>query len=271
MSEDGKEKTATDLINYSTEGGLSVTVNRSVVPEGLAYPKYKPYLRRDFLYSCAYCTICEGEAEAIRFTIDHYEPQTAREDLINDYSNLLYCCDDCNILKGDRSPPDSARADGYRFFRPDKDVRNEHFKITGQRVESNSNTGYFTIEYLDLNRLSLRRLREMREKLFKSVRFVSEGIAALRSLPVDQLPPAFRSRAMRMIQQANSDNQELMRSIDELLEGYARSALEDPDDTPEDPAAKRERLQRLRQMQAMYPGTWQFRKGKATTKGKKKR
>ena len=66
---------------------------------------------------------------AIRFTIDHYEPRSARPELENDYNNLMYCCDTCNSLKGDRCPPQSARHDGFRFYRPDN------------QQQTNTNTG----------------------------------------------------------------------------------------------------------------------------------
>jgi hypothetical protein len=35
-------------------------------------------------------------------TIDHYEPQKARPELTNCYDNLMYCCDDCNMLKREK-------------------------------------------------------------------------------------------------------------------------------------------------------------------------
>jgi 5-methylcytosine-specific restriction endonuclease McrA len=73
----------------------------------------------------------ESEAMAIRFTIDHYEPQKARPDLVDDYTNLMYACDECNLRKGDRYPPPAARATGMRFFRPDEDVHSDQFSITG--------------------------------------------------------------------------------------------------------------------------------------------
>ncbi|MGC1294505.1 MAG: hypothetical protein WA869_05640 [Alloacidobacterium sp.] len=59
----------------------SALVERSVVPKGLQYGNYKKYLRYDFMYSCAYCSMSEAEAQAIRFTIDHYEPRNARPEL----------------------------------------------------------------------------------------------------------------------------------------------------------------------------------------------
>lgn len=96
-------------------------VTRSEVPACLPYSEYRPYLRYDFICSCAYCTMTESEAQAIRFTIDHYHPQNARPDLIDEYSNLMYACDECNTRKGDRYPPTSAQTNGIRFFRPDQD------------------------------------------------------------------------------------------------------------------------------------------------------
>jgi hypothetical protein len=49
----------------------------------------KPGFRNDFFYSCAYCTMSEAEAQATRFTVDHYEPKNAQPDLINAYDNLM--------------------------------------------------------------------------------------------------------------------------------------------------------------------------------------
>ena len=107
--------------------GQTALVTRSSVPDALPYNDYKPYLKIDFLYSCAYCTIAESEATTIRFTIDHYEPRRARPDLENRYDNLMYCCDTCNIYKNDITPPANARAAGVRYFRPDTDHRSDHF------------------------------------------------------------------------------------------------------------------------------------------------
>jgi 5-methylcytosine-specific restriction endonuclease McrA len=83
----------------------SSLIERSKVTPNLPYSEYKETLREDFIYACAYCTITEFEAQGIRMTIDHYEPQTARPELTNEYDNLMYCCDDCNALKGNRCPP----------------------------------------------------------------------------------------------------------------------------------------------------------------------
>jgi 5-methylcytosine-specific restriction endonuclease McrA len=57
--------------------------------------------------------------------LNHYEPRGARPELVHEYSNLMYTCDQCNTQKGDRYPPPPARLNGHRFFRPDQDIFQE--------------------------------------------------------------------------------------------------------------------------------------------------
>jgi len=93
-------------------------VVRSPVTPGLPYREYKEILRDDFLWSCAYCTVSEFEAQTIRMTIDHYEPQSARPDLKDDYRNLMYCCDDCNSLREKNSHQNLREQMGTGSFVP---------------------------------------------------------------------------------------------------------------------------------------------------------
>jgi HNH endonuclease len=236
-------------------------VTRSVVPAGQKFSKYKQYLRHDFFYSCGYCTMSEAEAQAVRFTIDHYEPRSARADLEHEYSNLMYSCDQCNTLKGDRCPKPSARADGYRFFRPDQDVYQEHFQKNGVRLESKTNVGYYSIQTLDLNRLALRRLREIRERLTKCDRLVAEGIFGLRHLHIDKLPQSIKGNAARAILQATNVADRIANDIDALLREHARSPLVDPD--PEADSRAKDRARNLGDLQVLHPGAWRSpRKGR---------
>ena len=229
-------------------------VTRSTVPADQKFTEYRQYLRHDFLYSCGYCTISEAEAQALRFTIDHYEPRGARPDLEHEYSNLMYSCDQCNTLKGDRCPPASARADNYRFFRPDQDVYQEHFHTNGIRLESTSNVGYYSIEALDLNRLALRRLREIRERLTKCDRLVTEGVFGLRNSHIDNLPQSIKGKALRAISRATDIANRIPDEIDALLREHARSPLVDPD--PEAASRAEERASKLEGLQNLHPGRW---------------
>src|SRR4051794_36398673 len=116
------------MTNTPAKVRSSTLIVRSQQPQLENYQDYRPALRQDFFHSCAYCTMTEAEAQAVRFTIDHYEPQKARPDLVNVYANLMYACDECNSRKGDRCPPESARKDGYRFFCADLDEFLDHFE-----------------------------------------------------------------------------------------------------------------------------------------------
>ena len=229
-------------------------VRRSTVPSGLKYGEYRQTLRHDFIYSCAYCTMSEAEARAIRFTIDHYEPRNARPDLIDDYDNLMYSCDECNDRKGDRCPPSEARAQGHRFFRPDQDRYQDHFQIKGVRLEAQSNPGTYSLEALDLNRLSLRRLRDIRARLHKCDHLVVAGVLGLRAFHIDRLPPSLKGQAARAIRQVVSMADKVADGIDSLLRDFARSPLIDPD--PEAEVRAEERAAKLQQVQALYPGNW---------------
>ncbi len=232
----------------------SQLVVRSTVPVRKNYSDYREFLRYDFFFSCAYCTIAESEAQAIRMTIDHYEPRNARPDLENTYDNLMYACDECNKRKGDRSPPPDARANGFRFMRSDQDFRDEHLECKGPRVEPKTNTGSYSIQTLDLNRLGLRRLREIRDRLAKCEIFASDGVLALRKFHIDQLPQEIKGKASRAIGDATSTQSKISQEIDDLLRSYARSPLIEAD--PEAEARDRDRAADLKSMEALFPGAW---------------
>ncbi len=257
------EKQSTVAASRSEQMGLVV---RSTVPANLEYGEYKPFLRVDFWHSCAYCTMTEAEARAIRFTIDHYEPREARKELVNEYSNLMYSCDECNRRKGDRYPPVEAREQGYRFFRPDQDIRSEHFERNEIYIREKSNVGYFTIQALDLNRANLKRLRELRARLIECDEYIVEGITALRAFPADTLPKSIRTTALEKIKKAMNVAEDLGAAIDSVLRDFAKSPLVDPDGDAEQRA--KERAKQLQELEAMYPGSWRAPRKRITKKKK---
>ncbi|WP_369818587.1 HNH endonuclease [Phenylobacterium sp. Root700] len=229
-------------------------VKRSEVTAGLAYSDYRNELRYDFYYSCAYCTITEYEAAGIRFTIDHYVPQGNTEIDVHAYENLMYACDECNLRKGNRHPPASAQEAGFRFFRPDKDALLEHFSASGVRVNHVTNTGYYTIQSLDLNRQSLRRLREYRERLAETHEYVVAGIHALRHVRIDRFPKHVRTQVLNAIKSAQEAANEREEEIETTLRDFARSPLLDRD--PDAETRAKERTRELDQMKALHPGAW---------------
>jgi hypothetical protein len=229
-------------------------VVRSDVPADLPYREYLKYLRKDFVWSCAYCTMSEAEAMAIRFTIDHYEPRWARPDLLNAYDNLMYSCDECNTRKGDLVPPETARQKGVRFFRPDMDARSDHFELEGVQVKSKTDIGEFSIDAIDLNRRSLRTLRDIRQRLTRCDEMVAEGVLALRRFHIDRLSESIKQRAATTIRRAIKEATETADDIDELLSNYARSPLLGPDDDADaDAKEARQRKAQMADWKALFP------------------
>jgi len=86
------------------------------------YTEYRPFLGQDFHYRCAYCLTHEyflgGEAGC---AIDHHRPlrgPCARPDLLAVYTNLYWCCRECNENKGEAWPSSEEYSRGYRFLDP---------------------------------------------------------------------------------------------------------------------------------------------------------
>jgi hypothetical protein len=237
-----------------SSGNATALVIRSAVEAGLPYFNYRQYLRHDFYYSCAYCTMSEAEATAIRFTIDHYEPKSGRPDLINEYTNLMYSCDQCNLLKGNRSPTPEARANGYRYIRPDQDAYSDHLSLSGVRLTPKTHVGEFSIEAIDLNRKSLRKLRELRQRLADCEQVIAEGVAGLRRFHNDQLPTNLKGQAGTTIARSATVAQKMADDIVALLRNHARSPLIDPDNESEGRA--KERAEKLNEWASLYPGNW---------------
>lgn len=245
-----------EVTTAATDSRDTALVRRSEVPPDKPYKEYKRWLRHDFIYSCAYCTMSEAEARAIRFTIDHYEPIKIRPELADAYNNLMYCCDECNKRKGDRCPPPGARAAGIRFFRPDSDYWQDHFERRGERLDAMSSVGSYSIDALDLNRKGLRILRSLRERLTGSDVHIAAGVLALKRFPIDRLPPSVKATAVRYISQSIAVRNDLADEIDRLLRDFAKSPLIEEEPDPDFEARTRERQARLAETEALHPGNW---------------
>lgn len=236
-----------------------VLLSRSVVPVETDYKRYKQFLRNDFYYSCAYCTMSEGEAQTIRFTIDHYVPKSLDAALECEYTNLMYCCDECNMLKGTLFPSHEQVQAGERFFRPDWDDYATHFSSNfdsnkGQILNGETLVGEFTVEFLDLNRYSLRKLRTIRAELSECSRFVAHGVFQLRHFPIDQLPKHMRSKALQAIDSCEEMVEAMATAVDDVLRGFAHSFLADED--PDIAQSRKNRKQSLKALKTMQPGLW---------------
>jgi uncharacterized protein (TIGR02646 family) len=238
----------------------SPLVVRSKVAQATSYQSYREDLRWDFFYSCAYCNTMEFEAQGLRFTIDHYRPQISNTKLKADYSNLMWCCGDCNSRKGDSELPSEAVEAGYRFYKADVDDFFEHFKCDEEEIAGLTKVGVYTDTLLHLNRQKLRRIRSLRRELSLAQDAIVEGINGLRKLPIDQLPQRSKGEALVKSKRALEASENMQQRIDALLRDFAHSELVDKSE--DDVEAQRGRRELLANLGAMFPGAQRGRDSK---------
>jgi hypothetical protein len=99
--------------------------NRRHGPTGYSsHESYRPWLRDEFAFRCAYCLLREVWGKYTgEFDIDHFIPQNCDASLVSRYENLVYSCRACNTVKGTVLLPDAkhyfvaenihVRLDGY--------------------------------------------------------------------------------------------------------------------------------------------------------------
>ena len=221
----------------------TVTLVRSQVPLKSNYIDYQQDLRRDFWYSCAYCSVTEIEAQGIGFQIDHYLSQATHPDLKNHYYNLMWSCTKCNRFKGDYCPDEVKVQSGYIIIRPDEDDPRNYFSLNEYELEHKNETGKFNLIKLDLNREQLRRVRELRAELTASQNFIAFGVSELLSLSLDSITKNHRAVFKSQLDKLRDTHEQLTNSIEELIKGLAQSNLLDEDlNKPERMKQRREYL-----------------------------
>ena len=145
---------------------MSVFVRYEEPPHYSDYRLYKPHLRRDFHYQCAYCTVHEAEFGGhYNFQIDHFRPQSLFPQLRTEYSNLYYACSICNTYKSNKWPTEEQRQQGYRFLDPCIDDYAAHFEeLPDWTLRVLTKPAKYTLVHCRLNRLQLVGLRQMRKE-----------------------------------------------------------------------------------------------------------
>ena len=131
-------------------------VRQTDVPRYGDYKKYKPLLRKDFLYRCAYCQHHErtiGQVAAM--SVDHFRPKSLFPNLRVEYTNLYYCCGECNTYKGNKWPGPEQRDAGECFVDVCVDEWDEHLEIRSDVMTGITSIGRFTAEQVRLNRRKL--------------------------------------------------------------------------------------------------------------------
>jgi hypothetical protein len=176
------------------------------------YTGYRQLLRKDFRFRCAYCLVQEyfvgGEAGCC---IDHHRPVNglnARPDLVSEYTNLYWCCRECNENKGDSWPSQEDYAANIRFLDPcePEDDHELHWRILQNgMIEPLTSIGRYTVRHLKLWRPFLQYHRALLLRLQDEIHSLEQlldakGLTAVRrKLIIDRLkeinrwlePPVF--------------------------------------------------------------------------------
>ena len=83
-------------------GGPKLAAERKHGPVYTTYASFRPWLRDEFEFRCAYCLHRELFAQAVSdHVIDHFLPKSIHPDLSASYNNLVYSCRPCNEAKQD--------------------------------------------------------------------------------------------------------------------------------------------------------------------------
>lgn len=127
------------------------------VPAQNEYESYRPFLRRDFEFRCAYCLRHEfffGGGEAGE--IDHFRPRHLFPHLLNDYQNLCWSCHKCNAAKGGKWPSESQVRQEFRFLDPCADDQADHWQTHADgTLTALTPVGSYTVRHIRLDRPTL--------------------------------------------------------------------------------------------------------------------
>lgn len=169
---------------------MSIIIRKQTPPPKSDWRDYKPYLRPDFNYECAYCRIPERHWGGPRnFVVEHFRPRSLFPSLALTYANLYYACNRCNDFKRDTWPPDELYHLGYRFADPcEEDVYLVHLmeEPDGFLIALTC-CGAYTRDHVRLNRWHLKDWRSKRRAALDRIRHVEElrkqALETLESLP----------------------------------------------------------------------------------------
>src|SRR4051794_10586934 len=96
------------LTQRSAKSEVSNGGRRRHAPHGYEeFNAYKPWLRDEFAFRCAYCLYREVWTDFghSNFGVDHAAAKSVDPDRECEYENLVYACNRCNTAKGTRKLP----------------------------------------------------------------------------------------------------------------------------------------------------------------------
>lgn len=160
--------------SYSSDPVPRTHTPKKVIGED-GYGLYRPCLRLDFEFRCAYCLAHESEvgpsSDYGGFEVEHFKPKGRREfrRFSNVYSNLLWACHACNRAKSSKWPSEEEHARGMRFVDPSAEALGHFIVCDGVRVApvaeapaEHQAAGEYMIDEINLNSGAHRRRRQLR-------------------------------------------------------------------------------------------------------------
>lgn len=117
------------------------------------YRTYKRWLQQEFNRVCVYCREPDTLSTNLNFGVDHYRPKSISRfaSLACDYTNLYYCCGNCNSRKKADWPADEAN--GPYVVNPCDHVMADHirFNVVSGEMDARSAWGEHMRVLLQLN------------------------------------------------------------------------------------------------------------------------
>ncbi len=159
----------------------NISPKRTCTKKRSKYNAYKPFLAEDFNHKCGYTDCSDYWFGGQRcFQIDHFKPKEKYPLLVNEYSNLVYCCSYVNRAKWDD--------DNANYLDPCSVDYNKHFERDNRGfITAISTQAQYMVDHLQLNLFryaicwNLDRLRE-KINILKKVATTSEEKDLLLSL-----------------------------------------------------------------------------------------
>lgn len=121
-----------------------IAPKRTYAKKRANYNAYKTFLADDFNHKCGYTDCSDHWFGGKRnFQIDHFKPRSKYPKLINEYSNLVYCCSYVNRAKCDDDNPN--------YLDPCDVDFNLHFERNDLGyIKAKTPQGQYMVEHLDL-------------------------------------------------------------------------------------------------------------------------
>lgn len=205
----------------------SITVDRRHNPSAtrarFGYRRYRPCLRWDFGFSCAFCLLHESDFGVVGVEglglmgVEHFTPVSVDRSRANSYENCFYCCRLCNEA---RSTSPVRDGEGRRLLNPCTDEWGSHYLLSeDDRLlpAAGSPNACYTLEVYDLNdprKVAMRRVR--REELDDCLEVLAQGPNLLDSVLVACQRAETRQEMARLISLARMLLRKLFRAAREL-------------------------------------------------------